>query len=256
MKTSTAVKKLLSRKSIFISLLFFVSLITQAEVVPKTLTVWVFNALHSPITRSKVQGFFDNLSEKTHYRYELNIDNKISPLLQDCINGKPDIIFASQPIINQVMSKCDYIRMAKTEQKVHLFVKTDSNIHSPDAIKRIGLIRGGDASQVAEKELSQINEHYQAIIYPTIYEMISNLKEDKIDSIAFPKSILKVAPVLASEWHSIHVFNETAVIELIASAHLEKHTVRAIQQKLLNSDPSAVGTWQERVGFGAFSAPD
>lgn len=243
-------------KNVCLALLLMVTHLAQADTGPRTLTVWVFNALHSPVTRSKIQGFFDHLSEATGYQYELKIDNKLSPLLQDCINGKPDIIFASRAITNQIKPECDYISIAKTEQKVYLFVRSDSDIHSPESIKRIAMIRGADSSVAAEKELSQTNEHYQAIIYPTIYEMIRNLDVDKIDSFALPKSITEIVPVLAKGWHPIHLFNEVAVIELIVSRRVNEQIIKTVQQKLIGSNPASVKDWQNRVGFGAFTAPD
>ena len=186
----------------------------------KVLSVWIFNLYQIEVTRNIVDEYFSYLTDETGYEYRLIISTNFSKLLSDCKNNTPDIIIASTAITELVIEGCNYTHIAKTFQNVHLSTKKEGGINSPGLVSKIGLIKGAEAAKIASSELISINNDLKSIVYPNMFSLIKNHKEDQLDSIAIPQPFIQAAPFFSKKWKSIYTFKNKGAVTVTVSSEL------------------------------------
>jgi hypothetical protein len=222
---------------------------------PKPISVWVFNLYYTDTTLNKVREFFDYLTVETGYHFEIIVSNDSVELLRNCHQNYPDIVVASSVVSDLVAASCRYIHIAQTFQSVELLVLKNGSLLSPATVKRVGLIRGVKATEIANTELAALNAEFEAVLYPNLWALMRQYQDDHVDSLALPHRSILIVQDFSEKWHSIHTFQQKGSAIVTVSAVLDKKIQNVLRENFLANGEISKKIWQQGVGLGEFVEP-
>lgn len=218
-------------------------------------SAWVF-AVYSPdVIRLKVQPFFEALGKRAKKPIAVKASANVKALLENCAAGKPQIVVASGLIADRLEALCAYETLAKTQQIVSVYVRTDSSIQQIREIQRLGIIN--NMSTQESEYLNHFVDNEQMVIqrYKNFVQLIKYNRKDEVDALSLPQMFMKVAPALAKQWRPIFDFDLKGEGKVLVSPTTSVTVREKLTAMLLANEAITRSVWQEGIGLGEFQTP-